>query len=88
MEIQKGLGVYMYMRKGREIYEEMREYIRRPLLYKALHPDPFQISLFLLTVVIIHVILMTYTNVCSFCTIVNGSSFIVKFCNQVPRLDY
>jgi hypothetical protein len=29
-EIQKGLGVNM--RKGREIYEEMREYIRRPLV--------------------------------------------------------
>jgi hypothetical protein len=30
MEIQTGLGVYI--RKDREIYEEMREYIRRPLV--------------------------------------------------------
>jgi hypothetical protein len=42
-EIQMGSGAKSYMRKGFLIYEEMRKYMRRPLLAAIYDfaPDPF-----------------------------------------------
>jgi hypothetical protein len=40
-EIKKGSGAKSYMRKGILIYEEMRKYLRKPLVIYDFATDPF-----------------------------------------------
>jgi hypothetical protein len=40
-KLQNGSGAKSYMRKGFLIYEEMRKYVRMPLVIYDFAPDPF-----------------------------------------------